>query len=134
MVPEGMFYPQLLLHILNVCQTGTNTWNICTFYILNMLVNFIKGACICKVVKIRWQFYYIIKFVSPPFACQRSLWSSPKEETIWIWKGVSQMSILLHKTYLVKWSTKGEEGGQNFPKTVHIDLKSTYFLIHIKSF
>ena len=30
-------------------------------------------------------------------------------------RGVCQMSILLHKPYLVKWPTKGE-GGQKCPK------------------
>ena len=30
-------------------------------------------------------------------------------------RGVSQMSMLLHKPYLVKWSAKGE-GGQKSPK------------------
>ena len=30
-------------------------------------------------------------------------------------RGVSQMSMLLHKSYLVKWSTKGE-GGKNLQK------------------
>ena len=38
---------------------------------------------------------------------------------MWTWKGgggVSQMSMLLHKSYLVKWSTKGGGGGQKSPK------------------
>ena len=34
-------------------------------------------------------------------------------------RGVSQMSMLLHKPYLVKWSTKGE-GVTNIQKTVHM--------------
>ena len=37
-------------------------------------------------------------------------------------EGVSQMSMLLHKPYLVKWSTKGE-GGQKSPKKL-----STWFM------
>ena len=32
------------------------------------------------------------------------------------WRGVSQMTILLHKPYLVKATTKGGGGGQKYPK------------------
>ena len=31
-------------------------------------------------------------------------------------RGVSQMTILFHKAYLVKVTTKGERGGQKYPK------------------
>ena len=47
-------------------------------------------------------------------------------------EGVSQMSMLLHKPYLVKWSTKGGGGSKISKKTVHMvygcpfNMKSIY--------
>ena len=35
-------------------------------------------------------------------------------------EGVSQISMLQHKPYLVKWSTKGGGGVKNLQKTVHM--------------
>ena len=41
---------------------------------------------------------------------------------MWTWQGEGgyQMSILLHKPYLIQWPTKGRVGDENVQKTVHM--------------
>ena len=49
---------------------------------------------------------------------RRNTWEDihkPRWQCSWGGRGVSQMTILLHKPYLVKVTTKGE-GGQKYPK------------------
>ena len=52
---------------------------------------------------------------------------------MWTWKGgggVSQMSMLLHKPYLVKWSTKGG-GGSKISKKLSTWFMDAPFHVHM---